>query len=71
MHLCVCVLDFLTQIGTDIQDNKCGWLIVQALKLASDEQTAILQANYGVHNDDSIAKVKDLYKELNIEKVRM
>jgi farnesyl diphosphate synthase len=31
------------KIGTDIQDNKCGWLVVQALKRATPEQRAILE----------------------------
>lgn len=31
------------KIGTDIQDNKCGWLVVQALKLATPEQRQLLE----------------------------
>ena len=31
------------KIGTDIEDNKCSWLIVQALDRATDEQRAILE----------------------------
>jgi farnesyl diphosphate synthase len=31
------------KIGTDIQDNKCSWLVVQALQLASPPQRAILE----------------------------
>jgi hypothetical protein len=61
---CACV-----QIGTDIQDNKCGWLIVQALNIANAEQKALLQANYGRHDDECVKRVKDLYRELNLEKV--
>lgn len=34
--------EVIGKIGTDIQDNKCGWLIVQALKLANAEQRQIL-----------------------------
>ncbi len=31
------------KIGTDIEDNKCSWLIVQALQRASPEQKVLLQ----------------------------
>jgi len=35
------------KVGTDIEDNKCSWLIVQALAIASPEQRAALE----VRND--------------------
>ena len=59
----------LGKIGTDIQDNKCGWLVVQALKLASPAQKALLKSNYGVHDEAAIARVKALYRELDLEEV--
>lgn len=31
------------KIGTDIESNKCTWLIVNALKLCTQEQRDILQ----------------------------
>jgi len=31
------------KVGTDIEENKCTWLIVQALARANDEQRAILE----------------------------
>ncbi len=31
------------KIGTDIQDNKCSWLVVQALARASEAQRAVLK----------------------------
>ena len=34
------------KIGTDIQDNKCSWLIVNALSLASTSQRCLLLKNY-------------------------
>lgn len=35
------------KIGTDIQDNKCSWLVVQCLQRASPEQRQILQVPEG------------------------
>ena len=58
----------LGKIGTDIQDNKCGWLVVQALESCNDEQRAMLKLNYGQHSAESIAAVKAIYIELQLEK---
>jgi len=33
---------FIMQIGTDIEDFKCSWLVVKALERCSEEQTKIL-----------------------------
>eukprot|EP00042_Codosiga_hollandica_P002957 m.12698 g.12698 ORF g.12698 m.12698 type:complete len:440 (+) comp17633_c0_seq2:30-1349(+) len=57
------------KIGTDIQDNKCGWLVIQALRLCNADQRKLLEENYARHDDDCVARVKQLYKDLNIEKV--
>ncbi len=42
--LCLSPVLSFRQIGTDIQDNKCGWLVVQALLRADDKQKATLKA---------------------------
>lgn len=60
---------FIGKIGTDIQDNKCGWLIIQALKRANPAQLQVLNENYARKNQDNVDKVKAIYKELNMEKV--
>jgi farnesyl diphosphate synthase len=57
------------KIGTDIQDNKCGWLIVQAKGLASPEQLQILKDNYAKKADSNVEKVKAVYRDLDLETV--
>lgn len=56
----------LGKIGTDIQDNKCSWLVVQALDAATPEQRKLLNDHYGRNVPESIQKVKDLYAELKL-----
>ena len=58
------------KIGTDIQDNKCSWLINKALELASPEQRAILDSNYGQkNNSEAEMRVKKVFNELNLEQL--
>nr|XP_028565676.1 farnesyl pyrophosphate synthase isoform X2 [Podarcis muralis] len=57
------------KIGTDIQDNKCSWLVVQCLKRASAEQRQLLEENYGQKDLDKVAHVKQLYEELGLKKI--
>lgn len=55
------------KIGTDIQDNKCGWVINKALQKANADQRKILDENYGVKSAETEAKVKQVFLELNIQ----
>lgn len=57
------------KIGTDIKDNKCSWVINQALLIATPEQRQLLDDNYGKKDDESEQKCKDLFKQLGIEKI--
>ncbi|KAJ1924050.1 Farnesyl pyrophosphate synthetase, partial [Coemansia sp. S17] len=51
-------------------DNKCSWLVVQALDRVTPEQRQILNDNYGRKSPAVHAqRVKDLYVELDIENV--
>jgi farnesyl diphosphate synthase len=59
----------LGKIGTDIQDNKCSWLVNQALKKVTPEQRKVLQDNYGQKNKECEARVKQLFDELELEKI--
>lgn len=57
------------KIGTDIQDNKCSWVINTALKLVNAEQRALLDTNYG-RKDAAKEKVcKALFNDLGIDKL--
>ncbi|EME43289.1 hypothetical protein DOTSEDRAFT_72634 [Dothistroma septosporum NZE10] len=59
----------LGKIGTDIQDNKCSWLVNQALKIATPEQRQVLEKNYGQKSAQCEAEVKKLFNELQLQKV--
>lgn len=60
---------FIGKIGTDIQDNKCSWLINQALQRCSPEQRKVLDTAYGRKDKELEAKVKVIFNELKLEKV--
>ncbi|KAF8696140.1 hypothetical protein HU200_037032 [Digitaria exilis] len=55
------------KVGTDIEEYKCSWLVVQALEHADENQRSILFENYGKSNPTCVSKVKGLYKKLNLE----
>lgn len=54
-------------MGTDIQDNKCSWLVVQALGKASPEQRAAIEQHYGKDDEAAVAAVKQVYRQLDLE----
>jgi farnesyl diphosphate synthase len=57
------------KVGTDIQENKCSWMVVQALDRATDQQKKLIQDNYGVFDPAKVDKVKKLYQELKLKDV--
>jgi len=59
----------LGKIGTDIQDNKCSWLVNQALKICTPEQRQVLEENYGRKDKEKEARVKQLFNELQLDQV--
>lgn len=59
--------EVIGKVGTDIQDNKCSWLVVQALQRATDDQRAVLEANYGRDDPHAIAAVRALYDDLALQ----
>ncbi|KAL2842411.1 isoprenoid synthase domain-containing protein [Aspergillus pseudoustus] len=61
--------EVIGKIGTDIQDNKCSWIVNQALQRCNDEQRKLLDTSYGRKDAALEAKVKELFKELDLENV--
>ncbi|KFH47647.1 Farnesyl pyrophosphate synthase-like protein [Hapsidospora chrysogenum ATCC 11550] len=59
--------EHIGKIGTDIKDNKCSWLVNQALEIATPEQRKILEDNYGQKDDAKEAVIKKLYDDMNLK----
>ena len=59
----------LGKVGTDIQDAKCSWLVVQALARADAGQRATLKAHYGRHGAADVAAIKALYADLRLQEL--
>lgn len=57
------------KIGTDIEECKCGWLVVQALNRVTPQQKEMLKLNYGKNDPECVKKVKQLYNELQLQQV--
>ncbi|KAL6844078.1 hypothetical protein ACP4OV_025751 [Aristida adscensionis] len=59
--------EVIGKVGTDIEDYKCSWLIVQAMELANENEMKILYGNYGKSDPECVAAVKNVYKELDLQ----
>ncbi|KAK5647753.1 hypothetical protein RI129_002645 [Pyrocoelia pectoralis] len=55
--------------GSDIEDGKCSWVIVQALQRASQTQRNILRNNYGKGGSENIAAVLSIYEDLKLPNI--
>ncbi|KAL7935751.1 farnesyl pyrophosphate synthetase 1 [Trichoderma chlorosporum] len=54
--------------GTDIQDNKCTWFIIEGLSRANEEQRRQLLQSYGKKESSQIDTVKRVFEELELAK---
>jgi len=56
------------KVGTDIQEGKCTWLIVQVLERTSKEERAALklEENYGVDKKECIEHIKRVFDDFHI-----
>lgn len=59
--------EHIGKIGTDIMDNKCSWLVNQALQIATPEQRRILEDNYGKKDKANEVVIKKLYDDMKLE----
>ncbi|KAH0533159.1 hypothetical protein TsFJ059_001761 [Trichoderma semiorbis] len=61
--------EHIGKIGTDIKDNKCSWLVNQALKIVTPEQRKVLEDNYGQKDDAKEKVIKQLYDDLKLKEL--
>ncbi|CAL9049283.1 farnesyl pyrophosphate synthase 1-like isoform X1 [Musa acuminata AAA Group] len=61
--------EVIGKIGTDIEDFKCSWLVVQALERANESQIKFLLDNYGKSDPTCVAKVKSIYRDIDLQNV--
>ncbi|KAG8215890.1 farnesyl-diphosphate synthase [Butyriboletus roseoflavus] len=54
------------KVGTDIVDNKCSWCINVALAVATPEQRAVLEENYGQKDAGKEGRVKEVYEAVGL-----
>uniref|UniRef100_W8BFH9 Farnesyl pyrophosphate synthase n=2 Tax=Ceratitis capitata TaxID=7213 RepID=W8BFH9_CERCA len=54
------------KLGTDIQANKCTWLAVKCMERADERQRSIMEKFYGKNDPQEVARVKELYEELDL-----
>ncbi|KAK6219770.1 farnesyl pyrophosphate synthase [Colletotrichum tabaci] len=59
--------EHIGKIGTDIMDNKCSWLVNQALQIATPEQRKILEDNYGQKDKAKEAVIKKLFDDMKLK----
>ncbi|EFA85849.1 hypothetical protein PPL_01081 [Heterostelium album PN500] len=57
------------KIGRDIEENKCTWLVCQAVLNANPEQIVHLKKVYGREAPADVAAVKKIYAEIGIERI--
>jgi farnesyl diphosphate synthase len=53
--------------GTDIQENKLTWPIVEALDRCNEKQRATLEKCYGSQDDQEVAQVLAVFEEINLK----
>jgi len=57
------------KIGTDIQEGKCTWLLVETITRADEETKKQLVSSYGRNEPDAVAAVKEIYTRLGMPSV--
>ncbi|CAG8012954.1 unnamed protein product [Penicillium salamii] len=55
--------------GSDIQENKLTWLVLEALERCDEDQKKVLKTFYGSSEDEGVAKVLAVFVELDLDHV--
>lgn len=57
------------KVGRDIEEAKCGWIVVTALPLCTPAQRADLEKHYGREDPAGVARVKQIFSEVGIPRI--
>jgi len=57
------------KVGRDIEENKCSWLMVQALLRATPAQRVLIDKHYGIDNAKDVAIIKQVYLDIGIPEI--
>lgn len=57
------------KIGTDIQENKCSWVVIQALRVCQDSRWDIICKKYGCPEQEAAAEVNEIFHSLPLSRV--
>lgn len=57
------------KIGTDIQEGKCSWLIIQVLQRTTPEERKALklEENYGIDDMKAVEHIKKIFNDFKLE----
>ncbi|GAB0086948.1 hypothetical protein DMENIID0001_011790 [Sergentomyia squamirostris] len=62
-------MNLSSKSNTDIVEGKLTWLAVQCLKIATVNQKELFFQHYGKKMEESEVKIKELYDQLNMQKL--
>jgi len=57
------------KVGRDIEENKCSWMVIQAIAHANPTQRSQLQQHYGKDKPADVAVVKRVFNEIDLPSI--
>uniref|UniRef100_A0A1B0GKD3 Polyprenyl synthetase n=3 Tax=Lutzomyia longipalpis TaxID=7200 RepID=A0A1B0GKD3_LUTLO len=57
------------KVSSDIGEGRCRWPALLTMQLGTPEQKEVLKVNYGRKDPECVAKVIELYRELNLPRL--
>jgi len=61
--------EVIGKVGRDIEENKCSWLVVQALLRATPAQRKLFDQHYGKDDAKDVQVIKNVYLDIGIPEI--
>ncbi|KAG8425866.1 Farnesyl pyrophosphate synthetase [Metarhizium acridum] len=52
--------------STDIKENKCSWVIIQALNMCNEEERVYLREYYGKDDEETVRNIQKIFNSLSL-----